>query len=75
MESDTVQWQKGMMCIQDIFLHGNNVTASINSTDVNEFKNYCKHSLNILRAAGASLRYWVISLILSYRRICVNVSL
>lgn len=52
MESDTMKWQKTMMCTQDIFLHNNNVTQSINADEIKEFQGFCAESATFLCGFG-----------------------
>lgn len=59
MQSDPMKWQKTNMCVQDPYLHSNNVTSSIKTADIDNFKQYCEQSFNILTSSRKSLRFWI----------------
>lgn len=45
------------MCVQDIFLHRQNVTEVIDLIDIELFKKFCALSLETLRDSGESIQF------------------
>lgn len=52
IESDTMKWQRTMMCTQDIFIRNNNVTQSINNDEIKVFQSFCTETSKFLFSLG-----------------------
>lgn len=42
-------WNVKIPCVQDIFVHRNNVGVNVSSSELKEFREYCKESMYIFR--------------------------
>lgn len=50
-------WKSSKMCTQDVLMHKQNVTQSIDSKNIKQFQEYCSKSLAVLRSSGSLIRY------------------
>lgn len=52
------EWNTRKMCVQDIFVHKNNVAEAISLAELEHFQKYCKQSMCVLQSPdAATLRY------------------